>query len=188
MTRSSGWISGGRSRGAAALSPYGPLSPRRAASRPVWSKAPPPSSRAAGLRIPAARPRDPPRVSLTPLPPPRPPSGGRLFPPSRRACAGLPALRFPAAVAMSCRPEPGRLAQEAAALAGAVRGALGPRGGRALLVRPTGQALLTRDGRCLLEALSLEPPTARYRRGGGLCVWGAGRAAVPPNRPRLPAG
>ncbi|XP_069629679.1 BBSome complex assembly protein BBS10 [Haliaeetus albicilla] len=62
---------------------------------------------------------------------------------------------------MSRRSEPGRLAQEAAALAGAVRGALGPRGGRALLVRPTGQALLTRDGRCLLEALSLEPPTAR---------------------------
>ncbi|XP_065685786.1 BBSome complex assembly protein BBS10 [Patagioenas fasciata] len=62
---------------------------------------------------------------------------------------------------MARRPEPGRLAQEAAALAGAVRGALGPRGGRALLVRPTGQALLTRDGRRLLEALSLEPPTAR---------------------------
>ncbi|XP_052630266.1 Bardet-Biedl syndrome 10 protein [Harpia harpyja] len=62
---------------------------------------------------------------------------------------------------MACGPQPGRLAQEAAALAGAVRGALGPRGGRALLVRPTGQALLTRDGRCLLEALSLEPPTAR---------------------------
>ncbi|KAM9578646.1 BBSome complex assembly protein BBS10 [Guaruba guarouba] len=54
-----------------------------------------------------------------------------------------------------------RLAQEAAALAGAVRGALGPRGGRALLVRATGEAVLTRDGRRLLEALSLEPPTAR---------------------------
>ncbi|KAM6293275.1 BBSome complex assembly protein BBS10 isoform 2-T2 [Porphyrio hochstetteri] len=66
-----------------------------------------------------------------------------------------------AAVAMAARPELGRLAQEAAALAGAVRGALGPRGGRALLVRPTGEALLTRDGRRLLEALSLEPPTAR---------------------------
>ncbi|XP_076184779.1 BBSome complex assembly protein BBS10 [Aptenodytes patagonicus] len=62
---------------------------------------------------------------------------------------------------MAARPELGRLAQEAAALAGAVRGALGPRGGRALLVRPTGEALLTRDGRRLLEALSLEPPTAR---------------------------
>ncbi|XP_075603325.1 BBSome complex assembly protein BBS10 [Balearica regulorum gibbericeps] len=62
---------------------------------------------------------------------------------------------------MAVRPELGRLAQEAAALAGAVRGALGPRGGRALLVRPTGEALLTRDGRRLLEALSLEPPTAR---------------------------
>ncbi|KAM6425477.1 BBSome complex assembly protein BBS10 [Rhynochetos jubatus] len=62
---------------------------------------------------------------------------------------------------MAARPEPGRLAQEAAALAGAVRGALGPRGGRALLVRPTGEALLTRDGRRLLQALSLETPTAR---------------------------
>lgn len=57
------------------------------------------------------------------------------------------------------------LRQEAAALAGAVRGALGPRGGRALLVRPDGRVLLTRDGRRLLEALSLQPPTARY--GGG---------------------
>ncbi|XP_025930055.1 Bardet-Biedl syndrome 10 protein [Apteryx rowi] len=57
--------------------------------------------------------------------------------------------------------ELGRLAQEAAALAGAVRGCLGPRGGRALLALPTGAALLTRDGRRLLEALSLEPPTAR---------------------------
>ncbi|XP_062469610.1 Bardet-Biedl syndrome 10 protein [Pezoporus occidentalis] len=57
--------------------------------------------------------------------------------------------------------EPRWLAQEAEALAGAVRGALGPRGGRALLVRATGEAVLTRDGRRLLEALSLEPPTAR---------------------------
>ncbi|XP_068787386.1 Bardet-Biedl syndrome 10 protein [Struthio camelus] len=57
--------------------------------------------------------------------------------------------------------ELGRLAQEAAALAGAVRGCLGPRGGRALLALPTGAALVTRDGRRLLEALSLEPPTAR---------------------------
>ncbi|XP_062438990.1 Bardet-Biedl syndrome 10 protein [Rhea pennata] len=55
----------------------------------------------------------------------------------------------------------GRLAQEAAALAGAVRGCLGPRGGRALLALPSGAAVLTRDGRRLLEALSLEPPTAR---------------------------
>lgn len=80
------------------------------------------------------------------------------------------------AVAMARRPEPGRLAQEAAALAGAVRGALGPRGGRALLVRPTGQALLTRDGRRLLEALSLEPPTARYR--GGAVAAGGGRGGA----------
>ncbi|XP_046765734.1 Bardet-Biedl syndrome 10 protein isoform X2 [Gallus gallus] len=59
---------------------------------------------------------------------------------------------------MASRPG---LQQEAAALAGAVRGALGPRGGRALLVRPDGRALLTRDGRRLLEALGLQPPTAR---------------------------
>uniref|UniRef100_A0A8C3QQT3 Bardet-Biedl syndrome 10 n=1 Tax=Cyanoderma ruficeps TaxID=181631 RepID=A0A8C3QQT3_9PASS len=54
-----------------------------------------------------------------------------------------------------------RLWQEAAALAGAVCGALGPRGGRALLLRPTGEAVPTRDGRRLLEALSVEPPAAR---------------------------
>ncbi|XP_040409752.1 Bardet-Biedl syndrome 10 protein [Cygnus olor] len=58
-------------------------------------------------------------------------------------------------------PDAGRLAQEAAAMAGAVRGALGPRGGRALVLRPDGRPLLTRDGRRLLEALCLQPPTAR---------------------------
>ncbi|XP_032543392.1 Bardet-Biedl syndrome 10 protein [Chiroxiphia lanceolata] len=58
-------------------------------------------------------------------------------------------------------PDLPRLWQEAAALAGAVRGALGPRGGRALLLRPTGEAVPTRDGRRLLEALRLEPPAAR---------------------------
>ncbi|XP_064511688.1 Bardet-Biedl syndrome 10 protein [Pseudopipra pipra] len=58
-------------------------------------------------------------------------------------------------------PELPWLWQEAAALAGAVRGALGPRGGRALLLRPTGEAVPTRDGRRLLEALRLEPPAAR---------------------------
>ncbi|CAN8211144.1 unnamed protein product [Coccothraustes coccothraustes] len=58
-------------------------------------------------------------------------------------------------------PERPRLWQEAAALAGAVRGALGPRGGRALLLRPTGEAMPTRDGRRLLEALSVEAPAAR---------------------------
>ncbi|KAM7055771.1 BBSome complex assembly protein BBS10 [Acridotheres tristis] len=58
-------------------------------------------------------------------------------------------------------PEQPRLWQEAAALAGAVRGALGPRGGRALLLRPTGEAMPTRDGRRLLQALSVEPPAAR---------------------------
>ncbi|XP_062348493.1 Bardet-Biedl syndrome 10 protein [Cinclus cinclus] len=61
----------------------------------------------------------------------------------------------------AARPQQPRLWQEAAALAGAVRGALGPRGGRALLLRPTGEALPTRDGRRLLEALSVEPPAAR---------------------------
>uniref|UniRef100_A0A8C8SHG8 Bardet-Biedl syndrome 10 n=1 Tax=Pelusios castaneus TaxID=367368 RepID=A0A8C8SHG8_9SAUR len=55
----------------------------------------------------------------------------------------------------------GQLAQEAEALASAVRGALGPRGGQVLLTRPTGETLFTRDGRRVLEALSLAPPTAR---------------------------
>uniref|UniRef100_A0A8D0GQ71 Bardet-Biedl syndrome 10 n=1 Tax=Sphenodon punctatus TaxID=8508 RepID=A0A8D0GQ71_SPHPU len=55
----------------------------------------------------------------------------------------------------------GRLVQEAEALAGAIRGSLGPQGGQVLLTRPTGEILLTRDGRRLLEALRLEPPTAR---------------------------
>ncbi|XP_068525240.1 Bardet-Biedl syndrome 10 protein [Anas acuta] len=67
-----------------------------------------------------------------------------------------PAL--PAAMAVAAA---GRLAEEAAAMAGAVRGALGPRGGRALVLRPDGRPLLTRDGRRLLEALCLQPPTAR---------------------------
>ncbi|XP_027509594.1 Bardet-Biedl syndrome 10 protein [Corapipo altera] len=69
-----------------------------------------------------------------------------------------------AAMAEPVRELP-RLWQEAAALAGAVRGALGPRGGRALLLQPTGEAVPTRDGRRLLEALRLEPPAARYRGG-----------------------
>uniref|UniRef100_A0A674JXD7 Bardet-Biedl syndrome 10 n=1 Tax=Terrapene triunguis TaxID=2587831 RepID=A0A674JXD7_9SAUR len=55
----------------------------------------------------------------------------------------------------------GRLVQEAEALASAVRGALGPRGGQVLMTRPTGETLLTRDGRRVLEALNLGPPTAR---------------------------
>ncbi|CAM5084832.1 unnamed protein product, partial [Eretmochelys imbricata] len=54
----------------------------------------------------------------------------------------------------------GRLVQEAEALASAVRGAVGPRGGQVLLTRPTGETLLTRDGRRVLEALNLGPPTA----------------------------
>ncbi|XP_015712380.1 Bardet-Biedl syndrome 10 protein [Coturnix japonica] len=54
-----------------------------------------------------------------------------------------------------------RLYEEAAALSGAVRGALGPRGGRAMVVRADGRAVLSRDGRLLLEALSLQPHTAR---------------------------
>ncbi|XP_066481752.1 Bardet-Biedl syndrome 10 protein [Tiliqua scincoides] len=55
----------------------------------------------------------------------------------------------------------GRLAQEAAALAGVVRGSLGPEGGQVLLTRPTGEVLLSRDGRRVLEALNVESPTAR---------------------------
>lgn len=73
------------------------------------------------------------------------------------------------------------LRQEAAALAGAVRGALGPRGGRALLVRPDGRVLLTRDGRRLLEALSLQPPTARY--GGGRAGPSGEEKGAGPNAP-----
>uniref|UniRef100_A0A8C8SAB5 Bardet-Biedl syndrome 10 n=1 Tax=Pelusios castaneus TaxID=367368 RepID=A0A8C8SAB5_9SAUR len=61
----------------------------------------------------------------------------------------------------AAEPAAGRLAQEAEALASAVRGALGPRGGQVLLTRPTGETLFTRDGRRVLEALSLAPPTAR---------------------------
>lgn len=76
---------------------------------------------------------------------------------------------------MASRPG---LQQEAAALAGAVRGALGPRGGRALLVRPDGRALLTRDGRRLLEALGLQPPTARYGGGRAGLKCGAGRGSA----------
>ncbi|KAJ7338122.1 hypothetical protein JRQ81_010713 [Phrynocephalus forsythii] len=54
-----------------------------------------------------------------------------------------------------------RLVQEASALAGVVRGSLGPRGGQVLLARPTGEMLLSRDGRHLLEALNVDSPTAR---------------------------
>lgn len=91
----------------------------------------------------------------------------------------------PGAAAMAAaRPERPCLWQEAAALAGAVRGALGPRGGRALLLRPTGEAMPTRDGRRLLEALSVEPPAARYRGGGP----GRGRRGRLPNAGRVPAG
>ncbi|KAM6454994.1 BBSome complex assembly protein BBS10 [Liasis olivaceus] len=59
------------------------------------------------------------------------------------------------------RLELGRLAQEAAALAGVVRGSLGPYGGQVLLTRPTGEVLLSRDGRRVLEALNVDSPTAR---------------------------
>nr|XP_056710773.1 Bardet-Biedl syndrome 10 protein [Euleptes europaea] len=64
-------------------------------------------------------------------------------------------------MATATRVELRRLAQEAAALAGAVRGSLGPRGGQVLLTRPTGEALLSRDGRRALEALHVDSPTAR---------------------------
>ncbi|XP_060537697.1 Bardet-Biedl syndrome 10 protein homolog [Pantherophis guttatus] len=64
-------------------------------------------------------------------------------------------------MATAARLELGRLAQEAAALAGAVRGSLGPHGGQVLLTRPTGEVLLSRDGRRVLEALNVDSPTAR---------------------------
>uniref|UniRef100_A0A8C5U731 Bardet-Biedl syndrome 10 n=1 Tax=Malurus cyaneus samueli TaxID=2593467 RepID=A0A8C5U731_9PASS len=66
------------------------------------------------------------------------------------------------------------------ALAGAVRGALGPRaGGRCCCAHGRGDA--DADGRRLLEALSLEPPAARYRRGAGRV-----RRARLPNAARVP--
>uniref|UniRef100_A0A8C6YCQ9 Bardet-Biedl syndrome 10 n=1 Tax=Naja naja TaxID=35670 RepID=A0A8C6YCQ9_NAJNA len=64
-------------------------------------------------------------------------------------------------MATAARLELGRLAQEAAALAGVVRGSLGPHGGQVLLTRPTGEVLLSRDGRRVLEALHVDSPTAR---------------------------
>lgn len=64
-------------------------------------------------------------------------------------------------MATAARLELGRLAQEAAALAGVVRGSLGPHGGQVLLTRPTGEVLLSRDGRRVLEALNVDSPTAR---------------------------
>ncbi|XP_029141759.1 Bardet-Biedl syndrome 10 protein isoform X2 [Protobothrops mucrosquamatus] len=64
-------------------------------------------------------------------------------------------------MATAVRLELGRLVQEAAALAGVVRGSLGPHGGQVLLTRPTGEVLLSRDGRRVLEALNVDSPTAR---------------------------
>ncbi|CAI5779015.1 Bardet-Biedl syndrome 10 protein [Podarcis lilfordi] len=64
-------------------------------------------------------------------------------------------------MATARRLGPGRLAQEAAALAAVVQGSVGPRGGHVLLTRPTGEVLLSRDGRRVLEALNVESPTAR---------------------------
>ncbi|XP_015276828.1 PREDICTED: Bardet-Biedl syndrome 10 protein [Gekko japonicus] len=64
-------------------------------------------------------------------------------------------------MATATRVELRRLAEEAAALAGVVSGSLGPRGGQVLLTRPTGEVLLSRDGRRVLEALNVDSPTAR---------------------------
>ncbi|XP_077207634.1 BBSome complex assembly protein BBS10-like isoform X4 [Paroedura picta] len=64
-------------------------------------------------------------------------------------------------MATATRVDLRRLAQEAATLAGVVRGSLGPRGGQVLLTRPTGEVLLSRDGRRVLEALNTDSPTAR---------------------------
>lgn len=66
-----------------------------------------------------------------------------------------------AAVTGATRVDLRRLAQEAAALAGLVQGSLGPQGGQVLLTRPTGEVLLSRDGRCVLEAANVASPTAR---------------------------
>ncbi|XP_050790954.1 Bardet-Biedl syndrome 10 protein isoform X3 [Gopherus flavomarginatus] len=73
--------------------------------------------------------------------------------------------RRAASMASAASLDLGRLVQEAEALASAVRGALGPRGGQVLVTRPTGETLLTRDGRRVLEALNLGPPTARILEG-----------------------
>ncbi|XP_053101765.1 Bardet-Biedl syndrome 10 protein isoform X2 [Hemicordylus capensis] len=59
-----------------------------------------------------------------------------------------------------------RLSQEAAVLANVVRGSLGPHGGQVLLTRPTGEVLLSRDGRRVLEALNVESPTASLTGDG----------------------
>lgn len=39
---------------------------------------------------------------------------------------------------------------------------VGPEGVQVLCTKPTGEVLLSRDGGCLLEALHLEHPLARY--------------------------
>lgn len=39
---------------------------------------------------------------------------------------------------------------------------LGPEGRQVLCTKPTGEVLISRDGGCLLEALHLEHPIARY--------------------------
>lgn len=41
---------------------------------------------------------------------------------------------------------------------------VGPEGRQVLCTKPTGEVLISRDGGCLLEALHLEHPIARYRR------------------------
>lgn len=45
-----------------------------------------------------------------------------------------------------------------------VSGCLGPEGRQVLCTKPTGEVLLSRDGGCLLKALHLEHPVARYPR------------------------
>ena len=39
---------------------------------------------------------------------------------------------------------------------------VGPEGRQVLCTKPTGEVLISRDGGCLLEALHLEHPIARY--------------------------
>lgn len=46
---------------------------------------------------------------------------------------------------------------------------VGPEGGLVLCTKPTGEVLLSRDGGCLLEALHLEHPLARYLASAAGC-------------------
>lgn len=51
--------------------------------------------------------------------------------------------------------------QTVSALESVVLRSFGPEGGQVLFTRDTGQAMLSRSGRCILSALQLEHPVAR---------------------------